>query len=211
MGERALSLPPILSSVNGIRYLEITVLQPRGRVHEATSGLASVLIAGSCAAEGVTDGQNGFLIEENAASLRAKLASLCADRAAMRRVGEGAMRELYLSWEDAVARAYARYEVVIDRYRSGAYPKHEGFSDDFFRAQGELMEAMSRVREKHEESERLRRELRDELRTGLGEARAELREETGRLRRELKENLSEARGELSDARERLRERLEEHR
>ena len=32
----------------------------------AACGLASVLIAGSCAAEDVTDGQNGFFIEENA-------------------------------------------------------------------------------------------------------------------------------------------------
>ena len=71
----------------------------------AASGCPSVLIAGSCAAEGVTDGRNGFLIEENAVSLCAKLTALCADREAMRRVGENAMRELYLSWEDAVARA----------------------------------------------------------------------------------------------------------
>ena len=56
----------------------------------AASGCPSVLIAGSCAAEGVTDGRNGFLIEENAVSLCAKLTALCADREAMRRVGENA-------------------------------------------------------------------------------------------------------------------------
>ena len=159
----------------------------------AASGLASVLVAGSCAAEGVRDGETGFLIEESAVSLRAKLLTLCTEREAMRRVGENAMRGLYLSWEEAVARAYARYEVVIDRYRSGAYPKHEGFSDEFFRAQGELMEAMNRVRERHEESERFRRELREELRTGLDEAREELREG------------------LEEARERVREKRKEHR
>ena len=111
----------------------------------AASGCPSVLIAGSCAAEGVTDGRNGFLIEENAVSLCAKLTALCADREAMRRVGENAMRELYLSWEDAVARANERYAVVLDRYRSGKCPKHERFSDEFFNTQGDLMEAMSRV------------------------------------------------------------------
>lgn len=159
----------------------------------AASGLASVLVAGSCAAEGVRDGETGFLIAEDAASLRAKLLTLCAERDAMRRVGENAMRELYLSWEDAVARACARYEVVIDRYRSGAYPKHEGFSDDFFRAQGELMEAMSRVREMHEESERLRRELRDGLRGDLSEAREELREGFEEVRDRVREKLGERR------------------
>lgn len=143
------------------------------RVREAAaSGCPSVLIAGSCAAEGVTDGRNGFLIEENAVSLCAKLTALCADREAMRRVGENAMRELYLSWEDAVARANERYAVVLDRYRSGKYPKHERFSDEFFNTQGDLMEAMSRVAEMRGETGRLRRELRE----GFDEAREALRE-----------------------------------
>lgn len=127
----------------------------------AASGCASVLVAGSCAAEGVTDGQNGFLIEENAESLCAKLAELCKRREAMRRVGENAMRELYLSWEEAVSRACARYEIVLDRYRSGKYPKHERLSDEFFYAQGDLMEAMSYVAEMHDKSAELRRELRE--------------------------------------------------
>ena len=138
----------------------------------AASGCPSVLIAGSCAAEGVTDGRNGFLIEENAVSLCAKLTALCADREAMRCVGENAMRELYLSWEDAVARANERYVVVLDRYRSGKYPKHERFSDEFFNTQGDLMEAMSRVAEMRGETGRLRRELRE----GFDEAREALRE-----------------------------------
>lgn len=138
----------------------------------AASGCPSVLIAGSCAAEGVTDGRNGFLIEENAVSLCAKLTALCADREAMCRVGENAMRELYLSWEDAVARANERYAVVLDRYRSRKYPKHERFSDEFFNTQGDLMEAMSRVAEMRGETGRLRRELRE----GFDEAREALRE-----------------------------------
>lgn len=138
----------------------------------AASGCPSVLIAGSCAAEGVTDGRNGFLIEENAVSLCAKLTALCADREAMCRVGENAMRELYLSWEDAVARANERYAVVLDRYRSRKYPKHERFSDEFFNTQGDLMEAMSRVAEMRGETGRLCRELRE----GFDEAREALRE-----------------------------------
>ena len=133
----------------------------------AASGCASVLVAGSCAAEGVTDGRNGFLIEENAGSLCTKLSALCADREAMRCVGENAMHELYLSWEEAVARASKRYGIVLDRYRSGKYPKHERFSDEFFNAQGDLMEAMSMVTEMRGETGRLRRGLRE----GWNEAR----------------------------------------
>ena len=43
----------------------------------AACSLASVLIAGSCAAEDVDDGVSGFLIEENAESMAAKLSELC--------------------------------------------------------------------------------------------------------------------------------------
>lgn len=119
----------------------------------AACGLASVLIRGSCAAEGVTDGRNGYLIDENAASLAEKLAVLCRDRPGTRAVGEGAAAELYISWQDAVARAWDRYEVVIDRYRAGQYPPHNRPVDELFRAHGELMAALGHVEERGEELE----------------------------------------------------------
>ena len=115
----------------------------------AACQLAAVMIAGSCAAEGVTDGQNGFLIEESAASLAAKLETLCAAPEAMARVGKAAGEELYLSWEDAVARAAERYEIVIDGYRSGRYPKKHGLQDRFLKATGDLMEVMGRIAALH--------------------------------------------------------------
>lgn len=119
----------------------------------AACGLASVLIGGSCAAEGVTDGRNGYLIEENAPSLAAKLTALCGDLPGTRAVGEGAAKELYLSWKDAVARAYVRYEIVLDRYRAGYYARRPKPADGFFRAHGELMTALGRVEERGEELE----------------------------------------------------------
>ena len=119
----------------------------------AACSLASVLIKDSCAAEGVTDGQNGYLIEENAASLAAKLAALDGKLVQTRAVGEGAARELYISWADAVARACERYEIVIDRYRAGGYRRPKKPADGFFRAHGELMTALGRVEERGEELE----------------------------------------------------------
>ena len=111
----------------------------------AACDLASVLIRGSCAAEGVTDGQNAFLIEENAEALAACLTRLCEDRARMRETGERAGAELYLSWADAVHQARERYEVVIDRYRSGAISKERKLADDWLRTQGDLMDTFVRM------------------------------------------------------------------
>ena len=95
----------------------------------AACGLGSVLVAGSCAAEDVTDGVNGILMEENAGSMAEKLAAVCAEPALARRIGENAQRDLYISWEEAVKNAYERYGAVIDNYRRGLYPEHDRLAD----------------------------------------------------------------------------------
>lgn len=112
----------------------------------AACGLASVLIEGSCAAEDVTDGRNGFLIEENAESMAQMLRRLLPQPALTRQVGENAQRELYLSWEDSVARACARYEVVLDNFRRGMYPSHDSLADGFLRGTAESLDAINRIR-----------------------------------------------------------------
>lgn len=116
----------------------------------AACGLGSVLIRGSCAAEGVTENENAFLIEENAAAMASKLTQLLLRPESMKRISENAMSQLYLSWENAVAHASDRYQVVIDRYRSGAYRPHKQPADDFFAQAGELMDVLSRL-EQHEQ------------------------------------------------------------
>ena len=112
----------------------------------AACGLASVLIAGSCAAEDVTDGQNGFFIEENADSMAAMLRRLLPQRELMRQVGENAQKEIYISWEDSIANACRRYEVVLDNFRRGLYPAHDTRMDDLLRGTAESLDAINRIR-----------------------------------------------------------------
>ena len=95
----------------------------------AACSLPSVLIEGSCAAEGITDGRNGFLIEENAKSMAAKLKELCSFPEAVKKAGENADRDLYLSWDDAIEKAMCRYEVVLENYRSGLYAHKPTLND----------------------------------------------------------------------------------
>ncbi len=111
----------------------------------AASGLASVLIQGSCAAEGVSDGQNGILIEETAMSMAKVLIGLCKDRERMKELGENAMEQLYCSWEMSVAKASERYKEVIKHYR----PKNQILfrpDDAFFKSIGDSYSALSRIR-----------------------------------------------------------------
>ncbi len=125
----------------------------------AACGLPSVLVKGSCAAEDVTDGRTGFLIEENADSLAAKLAELLPRREAMRQVGRQAQDEIYLSWESAVKNAYDRYGAVIERYKCGGYPSHDTLTDDFFHGMATVMNVLNRQRS-------LQQQLLEEVRSG---------------------------------------------
>ena len=146
----------------------------------AACGTATVMVAGSCAAEGVTDGRNGFFIEENADSLAAKLRELCARPEAMARVGEHACKELYISWETAVRRAYERYEIVIDNFRSGRYPRHNKPVDDFLKTQGDLMETFARINS-----------FGDDLRSDMEAEREEMREKLRQAQSEFKRGRDE--------------------
>ncbi len=163
-------------------------------VHEAAAcALASVLIAGSCAAEDAVDGVSGFLIEENAASMAAKLTELCKAPEVFRAVGDGAQRELYISWDEAVASAMARYEIVIENYRAGKYPRHTGLSDDLIHSIARSMDGYNRSVEysrarMHELSEsyrKLRREVLEQSQKLQG-ITADRENVQGRLTKELR-------------------------
>ena len=176
----------------------------------AACSLPAALIDGSCAAEGVTDGQNGFFIQEDAASLTEKLTALCAAPEAMAQVGERASQELYLSWEEAVDRAWARYEVVIDRYKSGGYPRHRRPMDSFFKSQGELMEALGQLENVGQEvRDEMRRESR-ELRERLHEAGQELGEEWQRQRAAMEKRRREELEKLQARRDAFWQRMDRY-
>lgn len=119
----------------------------------AACGLASVLIEGSCAAEGITDGRNGFIIQENAAALTAKLADVCSDLDHLHAVGQHAMDEIYLSWRDCVADAYGRYQVVLEEKRRGTLPQKRKLPADY------LLSFTARSMEERERGRHIRQEL----------------------------------------------------
>ncbi|MBR3290148.1 MAG: glycosyltransferase [Clostridia bacterium] len=76
----------------------------------------SILTRDSCAAEGVTDGHNGFLAAETGEAFGRRLMDACSDRAELKRVGQTAGQTLYLSWETVVRRAVERYQHLIETW-----------------------------------------------------------------------------------------------
>lgn len=119
----------------------------------AACSLGTVLIGGSCAAEGVTNGSNGLLIEDNAASLAVCLAKVMNNSDCMKRIGENASRDLYLSWEESVSRAVERYEVVIDNYRSGKRNTRRDLTDDMLVLYNDLLETYERFDDRRKKRE----------------------------------------------------------
>ena len=113
----------------------------------AACGLASVLIEGSCAAEGVTHGRNGFTIEETPQAMTALLSQLCGDLPHLHQVGQNAMEEIYLSWQQCVNEAYRRYEQILARKKIGMlHPHHKDATDYLVHVTAKTMMEQEKVR-----------------------------------------------------------------
>lgn len=82
----------------------------------AACSLPSLLIEGSCAAERVKHMESGILINEDAEELADSVLFACKNPMLIKKMGEAAAEKIYISWEDAVARAYERYNVILENY-----------------------------------------------------------------------------------------------
>lgn len=79
----------------------------------AACSCPSLLVRGSCAAEGTAHGENAFLAEENGEDCGRVILEACQSRDTLHKVGRNASDTLYLSWEDAVDRAHNRYQQIL--------------------------------------------------------------------------------------------------
>lgn len=86
----------------------------------AAAGTPSVLVRGSCAAEGTEDGVNAFHCEDSPESLAA---SMRAALSRARDVGERARTDIPMPWPGVVARARARYLELIEEKKSAKKEK----------------------------------------------------------------------------------------
>lgn len=84
----------------------------------AASATAALLVEGSCAAEGIKDGDTGFLCSENAESVAASIFNIFKNKDTLVKVGENAQNDIYISWDESIKNAYERYHIVIDDFYS---------------------------------------------------------------------------------------------
>lgn len=162
----------------------------------AACGLASVLIKDSCAAEGITDGRNGYIIEESAEAMAACLQEVCKDMELVHQVGQNAMDEIYISWDTAVELAYERYGEILELKNRGMLParKHET-SDYFLNIASGLMETTDKIfrapRRFYEGMQENVSEMREEFKANLAEMRDDLQEKTQELRKDIRADIKD--------------------
>lgn len=84
----------------------------------AASATAALLVDGSCAAEGIKDGETGFLCSEDDRSVAASILKIFENPPQLRQVGINAQNDIYISWDESIKNAYERYHIVIDDFYS---------------------------------------------------------------------------------------------
>lgn len=75
----------------------------------------SLLIRNSCASEGVIHNVSGFLANETPRSCADAIGAAVSDKTLLKAVGVRAGQDLYLTWEEAVGRAHARYREILKK------------------------------------------------------------------------------------------------
>lgn len=138
----------------------------------AACGVASVLIKGSCAAEGITHRRTGILTDNTPTAVAAELEFAAGHIEEVRQMGEHAMNEVYMSWEDSVKNAYNRYGEIISEWRQGSSCNQETeLQQELFTGIGRLTDAVQRfrsipavsaIRESNSRSEAKRRAKKEE-------------------------------------------------
>lgn len=162
----------------------------------AACGLPSVLIEGSCAAEGVTHGRNGFTIQETPEAMAALLENVSRDLSHLRQVGERAMSELYLSWEDSVACAYSRYQEILELKQCGVLPVRKKLPTDVLvTLAAKTMEERARRKRIYKELFRDFRETAAGMMENIQEAEETAEHFLDHLSEELHKNLGSGRKE----------------
>ena len=91
----------------------------------AASATPSLLVEGSCAAEGIVDAETGFLCLETPHSIASKIIKIINNKDLLRRVGKKAQDDIYISWDESIANAFNRYQIIIDKFNSTKHGKYE--------------------------------------------------------------------------------------
>ena len=161
----------------------------------AACGLASVLIKDSCAAEGITHDRNGFIIEEDPHSMAALLEEASKDLSHLAQVGQNAMDEIYISWDESVRDARNRYDEILQMSRDGSLPRKKWSGTEL------LLDSASKIISGTGEIFNTSRSIQEGMRENFEEFKDEVRE--------VRDGLHDVKSEIRDGLQEIREKIDE--
>lgn len=158
----------------------------------AACGLPSVLIENSCASEGVIDGRNGILIQENSESMGEAIIYACKHLCEIKTIGEHAMNELYMSWEESVYRAYQRYQIVIENKKRTPATVNEQYKELFYTAVADMYMVREKIQANTEKVkdkiESGTDKVKDKVQIGTNKVKIKVQHGTNKVKRSVKRN-----------------------
>jgi glycosyltransferase involved in cell wall biosynthesis len=83
----------------------------------AAFDVPSIVVSNSSSSEGILDGVNGFLVENEVGSLANRISELMKHPSAIKKAGEGARKSIYHPWEHIVDDVYQRYVELIREHQ----------------------------------------------------------------------------------------------
>lgn len=87
------------------------------KIEAACQKTPTLFCEGTMVADGITGGVNGFLAPNDEAGYAEAILSLYNDRQRLVKVGEGAFRDLYSTWDNLVDDVYEKYLDIIKNHR----------------------------------------------------------------------------------------------
>jgi len=84
----------------------------------AAFNIPSIVVKNSSSSEGIVDGVNGFIIDNEVDSLVQKISELINEQDFIKKVGEGARKSIHHTWESVVNDVCLRYVDIIKDHRS---------------------------------------------------------------------------------------------
>lgn len=88
------------------------------KVEAAAFATPGVFTEGSCAGYGVTHGVNGYLAKDDKNAFAEAIAEAVSDRAALKKAGENALKDLYISWEECTDLYLKRLAEISEEHKS---------------------------------------------------------------------------------------------
>lgn len=84
------------------------------QIEAASQGTPTIFLKNSATSATVTDNVNGFLSEPTAEKFAEKIEEILANDELYKKVQEGAVRDLYVTWDDCVKEMYQKYLQAIE-------------------------------------------------------------------------------------------------